>query len=347
MLICPFQLICPSCDQYSQPYLSNPINREFVIKYISPQYYKYLFEEYEENILEFLKVVWDEYEDQNKLIRDIDFKDNYLLIKQWSEYGTCIKVYDKFTKYYLRVSEDKTTISSFCKISGDNTYLKNSQGLYEDIYSNRTEYHINGEYKGTGDDKIDGIVKTITRLILEEKIISSLYEFIKSEEDLSLISKEEMDRGVEKILEKIVYEKKPIIFTDGGDPWDLFVKDEYEEDWDLKDFQRYPLNKDELIEMYDIDYSGFIIPPDTIAETEASFKCEEDVINYILDKTLLKCEDCGVKIPPKNECYFCEKRKCDDCADNVDIRFITCYICSITWCNCENCEKRTYGNHCH
>ena len=54
MLICPFQLICSSCDQYSQPYLSNPINREFVMKYISPQYYKYLFEEYEENILDFL-----------------------------------------------------------------------------------------------------------------------------------------------------------------------------------------------------------------------------------------------------------------------------------------------------
>jgi len=48
--ICPFQLICPSCDQYSQPNLSNPINREFVLKYISPQYYKYIFEEYEENI---------------------------------------------------------------------------------------------------------------------------------------------------------------------------------------------------------------------------------------------------------------------------------------------------------
>lgn len=336
-------LICPACDEYSQPYLSNPVNMKHVLIHIYPGFYKYIFAGYEENILQFLKVFWDEYEDQNKLIRDIDFKDNYLLIKQLSKYGTCIKVYDKFTKYYLRVSEDKTTISSFCKISGDNTYLKNSQGLYEDIYSNRIGYHINGEYKGTCDDKIDQNIKSITRLICEENLIPPLYEFIKSEEDLSLISKEEFDLGAEKILEKIVYEKKPIIFTDGGEPWDLFVKDEYEEDWDLKDFQRYPLNKDELLEMYDIDYACFIIPPDTIAETEAPFKCEDNVINYILDKTLLRCEDCGLKIPPENECYFCEKRKCDDCANACDISYHKCDKCNLTWCYYDG---KYYGGFC-
>ena len=326
-------MICPSCDQYSQPYLSNPINREYVLEYISPQYFKYIFEGYSENILVFLKVFWDQFEDKNDIIRGIDFKDDYLLIKQWSEYRTCIKVYDKFTKYYLRVSEDKTTISSFCKISGDNTYLKDSQGLYEDIYSNRTEYNINGEFKGTGDDKIYQIVKTITRLILEGNVIPSLQDFIESDETLTLISKRDIDTGAEKILKEIVYpKKKPIIFTDGGDPWDLFVKDEYEEDWDFKDFQRYPLAKDELLEMYDIDYACFIIPPDEIAETEAPFKSEEDVINYILDKTLLRCENCGVKILSKNECYFCEKKKCDDCASACDISYHSCNECNLTWC---------------
>jgi len=218
---------------------------------------------------------------------------------------------------------------------------------------NSVETHINGEFKGTGDDKIDGIVKTITRLILEGNVIPSLQDFIESDETLTLISKRDIDTGAEKILKEIVYpKKKPIIFTDGGDPWDLFVKDEYEEDWDFKDFQRYPLTKDELLEMYDIDYACFIIPPDTIAETEAPFKSEEDVINYILDKTLLRCENCGVKIPSENECDFCYKKLCDNCADNVDIQFITCYMCSRTWCHCEkrkyeNCEKRTYGNHCN
>ena len=43
--ICPLQLICPSCDQYSQPYLSNPNNQEYVVKYIPVKYFKYIFEE--------------------------------------------------------------------------------------------------------------------------------------------------------------------------------------------------------------------------------------------------------------------------------------------------------------
>ena len=128
-----------------------------------------------------------------------------------------------------------------------------------------------------------------------------------------------------------------------GDPWDLFVKDEYEEDWDFKDFQRYPLAKDELLEMYDIDYACFIIPPDTIAETEAPFKSEEDVIKHILDKTLLRCENCGVKIPSKNECYFCEGKKCDDCANACDISYHSCNQCNLKWC-CDG--GKYYGSYC-
>jgi hypothetical protein len=36
--------LCPSCDQSCQPYLSNPINKEYVMLYIDPKYYKYIFE---------------------------------------------------------------------------------------------------------------------------------------------------------------------------------------------------------------------------------------------------------------------------------------------------------------
>ena len=38
-------LICPACDEYSQPYLSNPKNQEYVVKYIPVKYFKYIFEE--------------------------------------------------------------------------------------------------------------------------------------------------------------------------------------------------------------------------------------------------------------------------------------------------------------
>lgn len=196
-------MICQSCDQSCQPCLSNPINKEHVLLYIHPKYYKYIFEDGYTSVLPYLKENWDKdkYED---LIRDIDFAEDYLLIKELSPYGTVINVYNKFIHYYLLVSENKKTVSSFCKSMSDKTYLKNSQGLYEDIYSNRTEYHINGEYKGTGDEKIDQIIKRITTLVCEENVISSLCEFIKSEETLTLISKRDMDTGAEKILENIV-----------------------------------------------------------------------------------------------------------------------------------------------
>ena len=86
--------------------------------------------------------------------------------------------------------------------------------------------------------------------------------------------------------------KKPIIFTDGGDPWDLYIQGEYVDEWNFhydnwnwhfKDYQKFPLNKNELLKIYNIEYSGFIIPPDDIAETESPFKSKDDVINYILD----------------------------------------------------------------
>ena len=150
-----------------------------------------------------LKENYDVHDYSEDLIRDIDFAKNYLLFKESSEYGIVIKAHNKFTHYYLLVSENKKTISSFCKITSDKTHLKNSQGLYEDIYSNRTEYYINKEYRGTGDEKIDIIINLITRMIYEENIIPLLYEFIKSEETLTLIPKQDIDTGAEKILEKL------------------------------------------------------------------------------------------------------------------------------------------------
>ena len=38
------QLICDGCDQYSQPYLSNPINKQYVLDYVHSKYHKYIFE---------------------------------------------------------------------------------------------------------------------------------------------------------------------------------------------------------------------------------------------------------------------------------------------------------------
>ena len=87
--------------------------------------------------------------------------------------------------------------------------------------------------------------------------------------------------------------KKPIIFTDGDE--NLYVQCEYVDEWNFhyndwnwhfKEYQKCPLDRDELLKSYDIDYASFIIPPDDIAETESRFKSEDDVINYILDVSL-------------------------------------------------------------
>lgn len=237
-----------------------------------------------------LKELRNTYEDpedfQNFTKYNMNFEDNYIFIKHFNDYGTYIVGYDNFKTYFIHVTKE-TIISSFCVFSGNNINLKKSEGLFEDIYSNRTEFYINGEYNGTGDEKIDQIIKSISKLILEIGVIPSLRNFIQSDETLTLILKAEVDIAEQHILKEIIPgDKKPIIFTDGGDPWDLFITNEYNDVLNLKDyFEKYhqtPLNKDKFLEIYDIEYSGFIIPPDEMQETEPPFKSEDDVINYIL-----------------------------------------------------------------
>ena len=65
-------MICPSCDQSCQPCLSNPINKEHVLLYIHPKYYKYIFEGECKDVLPYLKENCDKYEDRKDLIRDMD-----------------------------------------------------------------------------------------------------------------------------------------------------------------------------------------------------------------------------------------------------------------------------------
>ena len=37
--------ICPRCDTWLHPILSNPINKESVLSYIDPKWHRYIFEE--------------------------------------------------------------------------------------------------------------------------------------------------------------------------------------------------------------------------------------------------------------------------------------------------------------
>ena len=154
-----------------------------------------------------LKELRNTYEDpedfQNFTKYNMNFEDNYIFIKHFNDYGTYIVGYDNFKTYFIHVTKE-TIISSFCVFSGNNINLKKSEGLFEDIYSNRTEFYINGEYNGTGDEKIDQIIKSISKLILEIGVIPSLRNFIQSDKTLILISKEEVNIAEEYILKEIM-----------------------------------------------------------------------------------------------------------------------------------------------
>jgi len=174
--------ICPKCDTYCQPFLSNPLNFNKVVLYIDPMYWKYIFPIYEN---------FHELDDPHDIFKE-DLSEFFACIigfKQFSEYGTSIEFYtnngEEHSKFFI-VNEthesfptEKFFISSFSE---------NKQGLEEKIYSNRTEFFINGHYYGNKhNDKIDDIIKQINQLFIEEKISQTFYDFIKSDDTLLIL----------------------------------------------------------------------------------------------------------------------------------------------------------------
>ena len=112
---------------------------------------------------------------------------NYICYKELTEYGLSI-IINKITgdKVYNIFLDDNRITTLY--------NIKTNTGLYEKIYSNRTEYYINGIYYSSElDNKIENIILNNTKLILKDKKYPVLYEFIKSDNNITLISYEEFN----------------------------------------------------------------------------------------------------------------------------------------------------------
>lgn len=116
--------------------------------------------------------------------------DKYLCYKIEGEYGITIEIVDstlnKYLHLFLDTLGDENKITSFL--------YNNAIGLFEKIYSNRTEYFINGEYyKNDLDEKLDEMQNKFTKSILIDKIFPKLYEFIIGDEEIVLFDTTEFE----------------------------------------------------------------------------------------------------------------------------------------------------------
>jgi len=158
-----YQSVCPNCDDYIQPFLSNPKNYEFVLKYINKIYYKYIFCDFSLN-------------------KKSQKKRKYLIgVKENSEYGTSIILFSEYKKEKMRLFvnyyEDKSLSKRDYYIS---SFSRKGKGLNEEIYSNRTEYYLKGHYLGTSIDvKLEKIIYEIN-----EKMYPSILKFIESSDEM-------------------------------------------------------------------------------------------------------------------------------------------------------------------
>jgi hypothetical protein len=167
--------ICPCCDTCSQPFLCNPKNAQYVLKYIDPKYYPYIFPIYQE---------FKELDDTQDIFQytkeDPQYEDILLCIKERGEYGISVRLYFSDGEEYMRifVNLGKNTYSS--TPFWFSTFEVEGKGLSEKIYSNRSEYYWNGQYYSNKiDDKIEFILKEINHYWIEERLYPKLLEFIE------------------------------------------------------------------------------------------------------------------------------------------------------------------------
>jgi hypothetical protein len=73
------------------------LNAKYVLEYIDPRFYKYIFKIYEEVAEE------DPYDIFKKTYFDNQILNQYIALKFKSEYGTSVKVYSIFQKLYIKM----------------------------------------------------------------------------------------------------------------------------------------------------------------------------------------------------------------------------------------------------
>ena len=129
-------------------------------------------------------------------IKDENIGENYICYSISGEYGYDIKICDNNGNGVY-----KLFVSNMALDNTDTIYITtffneiSKKGLYEKIYSNRTEHYIDDVYHSTNfNDDIMEIVKANTKMIMCDKKYSKLYEFITNileKDDITLIPKSE------------------------------------------------------------------------------------------------------------------------------------------------------------
>ena len=136
-----------------------------------------------------IKQIFDTIEDKGDLFyhiqeNNIKLKNNYIVYKNKLDHNIKIEIrnYKGVSKFIININTKKKLITSF--------YFKQFIGLFEIIYVDKVEYYINEEfYSFHIDTKLFEIMCFITKLIFQDKINHNLYNFIMSDDNISLISK--------------------------------------------------------------------------------------------------------------------------------------------------------------
>src|SRR5690606_33631537 len=113
------------------------------------------------------------------------FRNCLIGYKQSGEYGTFITLFNNFGDKYLS--------ALYC--GGKFTLLEIlEKGLKEQIYSNRTEYYINGTfYSNSLNHSIEDLVNKINVLFLENKVSELFYNFVVSDDEFIILPNYEFD----------------------------------------------------------------------------------------------------------------------------------------------------------
>lgn len=73
-------------------------------------------------------------------------------------------------------------------------YYDKHIGIFEKIYYDKTEYFINGQFYGTIlTYDISNLINKITSLVLHNRIFPTLYNFIESDDEITLLPKNEFN----------------------------------------------------------------------------------------------------------------------------------------------------------
>lgn len=128
-------------------------------------------------------------------------KNNRYVLKLHNEYGVNIQSYNMINTYPHYEKHGLDIFVNFCNNNYSSypfyissySYYKNGtiidNNLIEQIYSNRTEYFVNGKYVSTDENYVEHIIKHINDKLLNDKVYSWLVDFISNKKNIIIVDK--------------------------------------------------------------------------------------------------------------------------------------------------------------